>query len=214
VGRDPRRSPHGRIFYRDPNVHRCYLPSADLLRDHFRQCVLRHVKGARETNSSQRRFDPDIDLGVGGFDLAAGSWWSGVEGKKQLEAELAGRLWGVASDTMTGSECEKGTEFEIFSFLSRFSLNSISYSFLITTPSHSIERVILKTLVSQVYRRWRRAGRPFATGPRRRTRQGEARGNVSTPERHCRNPLPDPSRSGDKIRGDTVMGRQNVRLAR
>jgi hypothetical protein len=40
VGRDPIRSPHGMIFYRNPNEHQRYLPSADLLRDHLRQCVL------------------------------------------------------------------------------------------------------------------------------------------------------------------------------
>ena len=94
VGRDPNRSPHGRIFYRNPNEHQRYLPSADLLRDHFCQCVLRHVKGAGESNESQRRFDPDIDLRAGGFNLTTGNWWSGSEGKRQLEAELAARLWG------------------------------------------------------------------------------------------------------------------------
>ena len=94
MGRDPNRTPHGRIFYRNPNEPQRYLPSADLLRDHFRQCVLRHVKGAGESNDTQRHFDPDIDLCGGGFNLATGSWWSGSEGKKQLEAELAGRLWG------------------------------------------------------------------------------------------------------------------------
>ena len=40
VGRDPNRSPHGKIFYRNPNEHQRYLPSADLLRDLLRQCVL------------------------------------------------------------------------------------------------------------------------------------------------------------------------------
>jgi len=94
VGRDASRSPHGKIFYRNPTEQKRYLPCADLLRDHFRQCVLRHVKGAGEGNDTQRRFDPDIDLGAGGFNLETGSWWSGSEGKKHLEAELAGRLWG------------------------------------------------------------------------------------------------------------------------
>ncbi|KAH9998341.1 hypothetical protein BJV77DRAFT_959827 [Russula vinacea] len=55
-------------------------------------CVLRHVKGAGESNEPQRRFDPDIDLHASGFNLTIGSWWSGPEGKRQLEAELAGRL--------------------------------------------------------------------------------------------------------------------------
>lgn len=50
-------------------------------------------------SSTLRRFDPDIDLRPGGFDLASGGWWSTSEGKKQLEAELRSRLWGaVAQD--------------------------------------------------------------------------------------------------------------------
>jgi len=97
VGRDPNRSPHGRTFYRNPNVPQMYLPSPDLLRDHFHQCLLRHVKSDGECHESQRHFDPDIDLGQGGFNLSTGSWWSSSEGKKQLEAELAGRLWGFTS---------------------------------------------------------------------------------------------------------------------
>jgi hypothetical protein len=71
VGRDPNRSPHGKIFYRNSSVHQRYLPSADLLRDHFRQCVLRHVRGAGECQDINRRFDPDIDLRAGGFNLTA-----------------------------------------------------------------------------------------------------------------------------------------------
>jgi len=94
VGRDPQRTPHGKLFYRNPNVNPRYLPSPDLLRDHFRQCVLRHVKGAGEKDRLQRKFDPDVDLCAGGFDLAEGGWWSGPEGKRQLEAELASRLRG------------------------------------------------------------------------------------------------------------------------
>ena len=93
---------HTGEFYRNPSEHRRYLPSADLLRDHFRQCTLRHVKGAGESSEPQRRFDPDIDLCAGGFNLTTGSWWSGSEGKKQLEAELAGRLYGeVAAQKQT-----------------------------------------------------------------------------------------------------------------
>jgi hypothetical protein len=106
VGRDPSRSPHGKIFYRSPNVHQRYLPCAELLRDHFRQCVLRHVKGAGESNDIVRRFDPDIDLRVGGFDLTMGNWWSSSEGKKQLEAELATRLWAVGATRNQGHDVE------------------------------------------------------------------------------------------------------------
>jgi hypothetical protein len=90
VGRDPNRTPHGKIFYHDPNQPSIYLPSLDLLRDHFCQCVLCHVKGTGESND-ERSFDPDLDLGAGGFNLESGGWWSGAEGKKQLEVELLGR---------------------------------------------------------------------------------------------------------------------------
>ena len=41
---------------------------------------------------SLRRFDPDIDLGPGGFNLEEEGWWSGPEGKAQMEAELAALL--------------------------------------------------------------------------------------------------------------------------
>jgi hypothetical protein len=97
VGRDPSRLPHGKIFYRNPEEQQRYLPFAELLRDHLHQCVLRHVRGAGENNETERRFDPDVDLRAGGFDLTIGSWWSGSEGKKQLEAEFAGRLWGIGN---------------------------------------------------------------------------------------------------------------------
>jgi len=97
VGRDPSRSPHGKKNYRNPNMQQRYLPSAELLQDHFRQCVLRHVKGAGKSGDTERRFDPDIDLRAGGFDPTTGNWWSSCEGKKQLEAELATRLRGVGA---------------------------------------------------------------------------------------------------------------------
>ena len=42
--------------------------------------------------SKPRRFDPDIDLGAGGFNLEKGNWWSSAEGKEQLTVELAARL--------------------------------------------------------------------------------------------------------------------------
>jgi hypothetical protein len=104
VGRDPNRTPHGKIFYRDPNQPPIYLPSPDLLRDHFRQCVLRHVKGAGESDD-QRSFDPDLDLGAGGFNLESGGWWSGAEGKKQLEAELSGRLHHTSKELSIRLQC-------------------------------------------------------------------------------------------------------------
>ncbi|KAM6502540.1 hypothetical protein JOM56_002517, partial [Amanita muscaria] len=59
--------------------------------------TLQDSAGKPTTTDTVRRFDPDIDLGPGGFDLASGSWWSTSEGKKQLEAELRERLWGAAA---------------------------------------------------------------------------------------------------------------------
>lgn len=106
VGRDPSRSPHGRVFFLNPhsNEQSHYFPSPDLLRDHFRQCILRHAKGAGESNDSERRFDLDVDLRAGGgFNLVRDNWWSSSEGKKQLEAELVGRLWGFAT---TGNQAD------------------------------------------------------------------------------------------------------------
>ena len=91
VGRDPRRTPHGKKFYCNPSVPTFHQPSPDLLRDHCHQCVLRHVKGAGEVIDMERPFDPD--LSSGGFTLEQGSWWSTLQGKKQLEAELSARLW-------------------------------------------------------------------------------------------------------------------------
>jgi len=87
-------------------VEQRYLPCVELLRDHFRQCVLRHVKGAGEGSDAERRFDPDIDLGVGGFDLTTGNWWSSPEGKEQLEAELATRLWAARAAQNQGHDVE------------------------------------------------------------------------------------------------------------
>ncbi|KDQ19435.1 hypothetical protein BOTBODRAFT_170536 [Botryobasidium botryosum FD-172 SS1] len=89
--RDPTDTLDGRIFYMNPDLPDCYRPSPALLRDHFRQCVLANLK-APEPQDGSRRFDPEIDLGPGGFDLAAGGWWSTSEGKEQFEVELRGRL--------------------------------------------------------------------------------------------------------------------------
>ncbi|KIM83669.1 hypothetical protein PILCRDRAFT_7081 [Piloderma croceum F 1598] len=113
VGRDPNRTPHGKIFYRDVNQPQIYLPSPDLLRDHFRQCILRYVKGAGEGNDHRKPFDPDLNLGAGRFNLESGGWWSSPEGKKQLEAELAERLYRTSEKHLRMS----ATEFARYSLL-------------------------------------------------------------------------------------------------
>ena len=48
-----------------------------------------------------------LDLHAGGFNLESGSWWAGSEGKKQLEAELAGRLWAGSSVGEAGQHIKK-----------------------------------------------------------------------------------------------------------
>jgi len=80
----------GRQFY-VADVEGHFRPSDALLRDHYRQCVPASMKAAAKPVSS-RQFDPDIDLGLGGFNLGVGCWWSGREGKEQVEVELSARL--------------------------------------------------------------------------------------------------------------------------
>jgi hypothetical protein len=87
---NPNATPDGRQFY-VADVEEHFRPSADLLRDHYRQCVLACMKAAAGF-VHLRPFDPDICLGPGGFNLEEGSWWSGPEGKEQMEVELAARL--------------------------------------------------------------------------------------------------------------------------
>jgi hypothetical protein len=87
---NPKFTPDGRQFY-VADVEEHFRPSDDLLRDHYRQCVLACMKAAAGP-ANLRRFDPDINLGPGGFNLEDGSWWSGPEGKEQMEVELAARL--------------------------------------------------------------------------------------------------------------------------
>jgi hypothetical protein len=87
---NPNVTPDGRQFY-VADVEEHFRPSDDLLRDHYRQCILACMKAAAGP-ANLRRFDPDINLGPGGFTLEEGSWWSGPEGKEQMEVELAARL--------------------------------------------------------------------------------------------------------------------------
>ena len=87
---NPSATPDGRQFY-VADVEEHFRPADDLLRDHYRQCVLAYMK-ATAGPVHLRRFDPDINLGPGGFNLEEGSWWSGPEGKEQMEVELAARL--------------------------------------------------------------------------------------------------------------------------
>jgi hypothetical protein len=87
---NPNATPDGRQSY-VADVEEHFRPSDDLLRDHYCQCILACMK-ATAGPVRLRTFDPDINLGPGGFNLEEGSWWSRPEGKEQMEVELAARL--------------------------------------------------------------------------------------------------------------------------
>ena len=95
-------TPDGRQFYL-ADVEEHFRPSGDLLRDHYRQCVLACMKAATGP-VHLRWFDPDINLGPGGFNLEEGSWWSGPEGKEQMEVELAARLHHTLVSRVSGRD--------------------------------------------------------------------------------------------------------------
>jgi len=59
-------SQDGRQFY-VADVEEHFRPSDDLMRDHYRQCALACMK-AVVGPVHLRRFDPDINLGPGGFN--------------------------------------------------------------------------------------------------------------------------------------------------
>ncbi|KAI0711213.1 hypothetical protein C8Q76DRAFT_623620 [Earliella scabrosa] len=63
-------------------------PLDQLLRDHFLQCLLKHVKGVGE-----RTWDYDHTFGIGAFDLSDRVVWGTEEGKERLEVELENRLF-------------------------------------------------------------------------------------------------------------------------
>ncbi|KAI0693931.1 hypothetical protein C8T65DRAFT_667437 [Cerioporus squamosus] len=63
-------------------------PLDQLLRDHFLQGLLKHVKGAGE-----QRWDYEHTFGTGAFDLSENAVWGTEEGKERLELELENRLF-------------------------------------------------------------------------------------------------------------------------
>ena len=77
----------GKIFkldhIEDPNIR----PLDDLLRDNFRQCIIKNTKGAGEPT-----WDYDEAIGGGTHDLSNTDLWGGEVGKKRLEFELSHRL--------------------------------------------------------------------------------------------------------------------------
>ena len=63
-------------------------PLDELFRDHFLQGVLRHIKGAEEPMWAY-----EDNLNDGAIDLSRREVWGNIEGKEQLELELADRLF-------------------------------------------------------------------------------------------------------------------------
>ena len=82
----------GRVFYVDPNCPDEFRRSVELLRDHFRQCILANMEAVGDC--SLPCFDPELHPESGGFDLS-GRWWRTDEGRAQLDAQLRFNPWEV-----------------------------------------------------------------------------------------------------------------------
>ncbi|KIM78629.1 hypothetical protein PILCRDRAFT_824264 [Piloderma croceum F 1598] len=77
----------------DPNLR----PLDELLRDHFRQGVLKNMKGAGEPT-----WDYEIALGGGRMDLSS-NLWDGKEGQAHFEFEMVHRLHSLRVEQEAGS---------------------------------------------------------------------------------------------------------------
>ena len=78
----------GRVLRLDHIADPTMRPLDELLRDHFRQGLLKHVKGAGE-----RQWNYAQTFGIGRFDLSDAAVWGTEEGKERLELELEERLF-------------------------------------------------------------------------------------------------------------------------
>ena len=78
----------GQQLYIDPQKPPHYRPSPDLLRDHFKQCVLANMRGKGERDDLWDHEDP--------HDLSGEIWQASSGGYTRLELELATRLGGLA----------------------------------------------------------------------------------------------------------------------
>ncbi|EDR14023.1 uncharacterized protein LACBIDRAFT_305376 [Laccaria bicolor S238N-H82] len=80
----------GYVLWINQNVEPKYRPSDDLLREHFKQCVLANVKGAGEQKDDWA--DPEDDHDISDFS----TWEQKTgddKGPSRLELELAARLY-------------------------------------------------------------------------------------------------------------------------
>ncbi|KAI0257491.1 hypothetical protein BJV78DRAFT_1357541 [Lactifluus subvellereus] len=99
----------GRVFYINPTIPLNERPSPALLRDHLRQCILANLIAAHRR--LDRRFDPEIDLFNGGFDLS-NKFWTSAEGQEQFGTEMRARLTLLALERRSyevGAWCNKAT---------------------------------------------------------------------------------------------------------
>jgi hypothetical protein len=70
----------------DSTVH----PLDELFIDHFKQCLFKHVIGCQEQEETLDCMDASaFDI----FDLSDTTFWGTREGKEQLEAAIADRLF-------------------------------------------------------------------------------------------------------------------------
>ena len=94
----------GRVLRLDHIVDPTTRPLDQLLRDHFLQGLLKHVKGSGERH---------WDFRSGALDLSDGALWGTGEGKERLEVELEHRLFDHRSKQQQqrvsefGSGCEE-----------------------------------------------------------------------------------------------------------
>lgn len=77
----------GHNLYINPAIPLKYRPSPELLRSHFKQCVLANMKGAGARDDLWDREDS--------HDLSGQVWQKASGGYSRLELELATRLKGV-----------------------------------------------------------------------------------------------------------------------
>ena len=64
-----------------------------LLKDHFEQCILKHMRGEGEVERTDEDEDYEDALGEGTLSLSNPRIWGTAEGKRLLELELEDLLF-------------------------------------------------------------------------------------------------------------------------
>jgi hypothetical protein len=86
----PTDSLDGQHMWVSTDVAERYRPSPDILREHFRQCILANVKGAGRQGLDDEAWDPEVDI-----DLQNTERWSHGTGRERLRMEMRARLEGL-----------------------------------------------------------------------------------------------------------------------